>query len=72
MKNIIEIRSVSTADVKIAQKALKTVGFQTVEEGDAIDAYWVKLSVPERFSQGECMVKLKAGLLEEKDIEIKW
>ena len=72
MKNVIEIRSVSTEDVKIAQKALETVGFKTIEEGDAVDAYWVRLSVSEKFSQGECTVRLKAGLLEEKDTVIKW
>lgn len=72
MKSTIEIRSVSTEDVKIAQKGLETIGFKTIEEGDAIDAYWVRLYVPEKFSQGECIVRLKAGLLEEKDTEIKW
>ena len=72
MKHTIEIRSISTEDVKIAQKGLEMVGFKTVEEGDAIDAYWVRLSVPEKFSQGECIVRLKTGLLEEKDTVIKW
>ena len=72
MKNTIEIRSVSTEDVKIAQKALEMVRFKTIEEGDAIDAYWVRLSVPEKFSHGECTVRLRAGLLEEKDTIIKW
>lgn len=69
MKNEIEIRSVSTEDVKIAQKALEMIGFKTVEEGDCIDAYWVRLSVPEKFSRGECMVRLH---LQEKDTVIKW
>lgn len=72
LKNIIEIRSVSTEDVKIAQKGLETIGFKIVEEGDAIDTYWVKLSVPKKFSEGECVVRLKAGLSEEKDTVIKW
>src|SRR3990167_478081 len=53
----IEIRSVSTQDVKIAQRALETVGFMTVKEGDCVEAYWVELSVPEKFAHGECKVK---------------
>lgn len=68
----ITIRSVSTQDVKIAQRALETIGFQTVQEGDCIDAYTVELSVPEEFAHGECRVKLSAGMLEEKEVEIKW
>lgn len=57
----IVIRSVSTVDVKIAQRALEKIGFKTVTEGDAIDAYWVRLSVPENseFSHGECTVMLR-------------
>lgn len=72
MKNEIEIRSVSTSDVKLAQKALETIGFRTIEEGDAVDAYWVRLSVPEKFSKGKCVVRLKVGMLEEKDTLIEW
>lgn len=68
----ITIRSVSTHHVKIAQKALETIGFQTVKEGDCIEAYWVELSVPEKFAHGECKVKLSAGMIEEKEVDITW
>lgn len=68
----IEIRSVSTKDVKIAQRALESIGFKTVKEGDCVEAYWVEMSVPETFAHGECKVKLSAGMLEEKEVEIKW
>lgn len=50
MKNEIEIRSISTEDVKIAQKALETIGFKTIEEGNCAEEYRIKLSVPEKFS----------------------
>lgn len=70
----ITIRSVSTEDVKIAQIALETIGFKTIKEGDAVDAYWVTMSVPEnsKFSHGECNVKLKHGLKKEEEMTIRW
>lgn len=71
MSCTITIRSVSTQDVKIAQRALETVGFETMREGDAVDAYWVELSVPKKFSHGECVVSL--GIDEQKrDVTIIW
>ena len=72
MKKEIEIRSISTADVKIAQQALESIGFSIIEEGDCVEAYWVRMYVPPEFSQGKCVVKLKAGLLEETDTVIEW
>ncbi len=45
----IEIRSVSTQDVKVAQKVLESIGFKTIKEGDCCEAYWVDLEVPEKY-----------------------
>lgn len=67
----IEIRSISTQDVKIAQRALESIGFKTIKEGDAVDAYWVDMSVPEKFAHGECKVTLKCGDKED-DVTIRW
>ena len=67
----IEIRSVSTQDVKIAQRALETIGFKTVKEGDCVEAYWVELTVPKKFAHGECTVIL--GVEEfAREVDIKW
>ena len=67
----IEIRSVSTQDVKIAQRALETIGFKTVKEGDCVEAYWVELKVPKKFAHGECTVTL--GIEESaREVDLKW
>jgi hypothetical protein len=68
----IQIRSVSTKDVKIAQRALETIGFKTVKEGDAVDAYWAEMSVPEKFAHGKCNVTLLYGVKENEDVTIRW
>ncbi len=49
----IQIRSVSTQDVKIVQRALETIGFKTMREGDCAEAYWVNMTVPEKFAHRE-------------------
>ncbi len=67
----IEIRSTLTTDVKIAQRALETIGFKTVKEGDAVDAYWVDMTVPEKFAHGECTVKLGVEG-EKKEVHLEW
>lgn len=67
----IQIRSISTQDVKIAQRALETIGFKTIKEGDAVDAYWVDMTVPKKFDHGECTVKLGVEG-EEKEVDITW
>jgi len=46
---VIHIRSIITEDVKIAQKALESIGFKTIKEGDASDAYWIDMSVPDKY-----------------------
>lgn len=46
MVNEIIIRSTSTNDVKIAQKALENIGFKTIKEFDNVEAYNIILSVP--------------------------
>lgn len=67
----IEIRSTSTQDVKIAQRALETIGFKTVTEGDSVEAYWVEMTVPKKFAHGECTVKL--GIEENaREVDLKW
>jgi hypothetical protein len=68
----IQIRSISTKDVKIAQVALESIGFVTTREGDAVDAYWVEMSVPEKFAHGECKVTLLYGVKENEEVTIKW
>ena len=57
MKSNIHLRAISTEDVKIAQKALESIGFKTTSEGDAVDAYWVDMCVPEEYSHIDCVVK---------------
>ena len=49
MVNKITIRSTSTEDVKIAQKALETIGFITVKEYDTVESYNVEMSVPDKY-----------------------
>jgi len=58
----IEIRAISTRDVKIAQAGLEKIGFKTVSEGDAIDAYWVEMSAPEEYSGMKFEVDILDGL----------
>lgn len=68
----IEIRSTITHDVKIAQAALETIGFKTLKEGDAIDAYWVEMTVPEIFAHGKCKVVIGVEGINQKEVELKW
>lgn len=58
----IEIRAISTRDVKIAQAGLEKAGFKTVSEGDAIDAYWVEMSAPKEYSRMNFEVDLMDGI----------
>lgn len=67
----IEIRSILVQDVKIAQIALESVGFQTVKEGDAVDTYYVEMSVPEKFAHGECKVTVLYRMKENEDVTIE-
>jgi len=53
----ISIRSTSTEDVKIAQKALESIGFKTVKEGDCCEAYWVDMEVPEEHAHIDVVVQ---------------
>lgn len=64
MVKVIEIRSIITNDVKIAQKALETIGFKTKDEGDSIDAYWVKLFAPYKYDVDRNETKLQKSNLE--------
>ena len=57
MSKTIIIKSVSTEDVKIAQKALETIGFKTIKEEDNYEAYWIKLEVPEQYSHIDVVVE---------------
>jgi len=52
----IHIRSISTQDIKVAQKALELIGFETIDEGDSSDAYWIHLKVPEKYQHITCTV----------------
>lgn len=67
----IEIRSVSTQDVKIAQKALESIGFKTIKEGDCCEAYWVDLEVPEKYQHIDCVVKEGVPGMTEKERRIQ-
>jgi len=49
MVNTIIIRSVSTTDVKIAQKALESIGFKTIKEFDTAQSYNIELNVPNKY-----------------------
>jgi len=49
MVNTIIIRSTSTTDVKIAQKALESIGFKTIKEFDTVQSYNIELNVPNKY-----------------------
>lgn len=53
-------------DVKIAQKALKLIGFKTLNEEDAVDAYWIEFRVPEKYQHIDCVVKEGYSLKERR------
>ncbi len=78
MQKEIEIRSVSTVDVKIAQKALEKIGFKMFDEGDCIEVYWVRMTVPEEFSHGKSTIRtnpdmnIRGNESKECGQEIEW
>lgn len=61
MTETIHIRAISTRDVKVVQKALETIGFKTVKEGDAVDAYWVEMEIPVAYEYEN--MKFKVNLM---------
>lgn len=63
----IEIRAISTRDIKIAQAGLEKVGFKTIAEGDVMDAYWVEMSAPDEYSE----MKFEVDLLDVDSVGLK-
>ena len=52
----ISLRSTSTEDIKITQKALESIGFKIIREGDNCEAYYIELKVPEKYQHITCVV----------------
>jgi hypothetical protein len=62
------LRGVYTADALIAQAALETLGFKTLNEIDTPEAYMIEMEVPEKYAHITKEIEIMDGLGRKKTI----